>query len=243
MQTAIQIRAVIPARNEARFIGAVVHQTRQHVSHVLVVNDGSLDATAAQSTGAGAEVISHPTSFGKGESIKTGIRHALKDPAWTHLLLLDGDGQHDPQEIPQFLSAAQAGALFVIGNRMHNPTGMPWLRRFVNRWVSWEICTLCEQPIPDTQCGYRLVHRSLVPKLLCESTGFDYETEVLILLAWAGITITSVPVSSRYGVEKSKINPIPDTLRYWALMHRYRRLTRSGKHQLTEALSRSERAA
>ena len=221
--------AVIPARNEAPFIGEVVRVARSHVARVFVVDDGSEDSTSVEAAAAGAEVISRLDFPGKGAAIKTGIRHAMSDPSWNHLLCLDGDGQHFPSEIPRLLAKAdESDAGMIIGNRMHNPKGMPWIRRAVNRFVSREICELCRQQLPDTQCGFRLFRRDLLPILLCDSSGFDYETEVLLLAARGGIKIATVPVTSRYGAERSKINPISDTIRYFALMHRYRRSAPAG---------------
>lgn len=219
---------IIPAKNEAAFIADVVRRTRRHVSRLIVVDDGSSDSTAVEAAAVGAEVIVREGTPGKGEAIKTGLRAVLPDLSWHHVLVLDGDGQHIPDEIPRLLTTAQTtGAGLVIGNRMSRPTGMPWLRRSVNRWVSREICQLCEQSIPDTQCGFRLFRRDLLPLLLCETTGFDYETEVILLIARAGVRIETVPVTCRYGAERSKINPIRDTIRYFSLMHRYRRSKRT----------------
>lgn len=220
--------AIIPARDEAAFIGDVVRRARKHVARVIVVDDGSTDATAVEAAAAGAQVILRERSAGKGDAIKAGLHEALTDLEWNHVLFLDGDGQHIPEEIPRLLDAAsRTDAGLVIGDRMSAPAGMPWLRHTVNRFVSKQICGLCRNSIPDTQCGFRLFRRDLVPLLLCETSGFDYETEVLILTARAGSKIETVPVSCRYGAERSKINPLRDTVRYFLLMNRYRRSMRT----------------
>src|SRR5439155_20707129 len=99
------VAAVIPAYQEEKHIGDVVRRTRQQLDHVLVVDDGSNDETARRAREAGAEVIVHPKNRGKGESIKTGLRHWL-DRQITWVVILDADGQHRPEEIDRFVRAA-----------------------------------------------------------------------------------------------------------------------------------------
>jgi glycosyltransferase involved in cell wall biosynthesis len=90
------VAAVIPAYHEEKHIGEVVRRTLEQLDHVLVVDDGSADATAATARNAGAEVIVHPQNLGKGESIKTGLRHWL-DRHFAYVVILDADGQHLPE--------------------------------------------------------------------------------------------------------------------------------------------------
>src|SRR5256885_8352480 len=102
--------AVIPAYNEEKHIGDVVRRTRQKLDNVLVVDDGSRDKTAERAREAGAEVIVHPQNRGKGETIKTGLRHWLEKQI-AFIMILDADGQHRPEEIDRFVAAAlTAGA-------------------------------------------------------------------------------------------------------------------------------------
>ena len=147
------IAAVIPAYQEEKHIGDVVRRTRAKIDNVLVVDDGSRDKTAERAREAGAEVIVHPQNRGKGESIKTGLRHWL-DRQFTWVFILDADGQHRPEEIDDFIRAAMSdGASLLLGNRMKNVSSMPLLRRVVNRYMSNKISRVCGQQIPDTQCG------------------------------------------------------------------------------------------
>src|SRR5207247_927886 len=101
------IAVVIPAFNEEKHIGDVVRRTRAKLDHVLVVDDGSSDATASEARTAGADVIAHSENRGKGEAIKTGLRHWL-DRQSTWVFILDADAQHRPEEIDHFLNAASA---------------------------------------------------------------------------------------------------------------------------------------
>src|SRR5256886_14854049 len=100
-----KIAAVIPAYNEEIHIGEVVRRTRQQLDDVLVVDDGSRDKTAERAREAGAGVIVHEKNLGKGETIKTGLRHWL-DRQFDSVIILDADGQHRPEEIDRFGTAS-----------------------------------------------------------------------------------------------------------------------------------------
>ena len=214
--------ALIPAYNEARPIGEIVRRTRAQVAEVLVVDDGSSDATAQAARDAGAEVIVHARNEGKGAALKTGLRMLMERDV-DCIVTLDGDGQHLPEEIGRFLAAAgtECAGIFV-GNRMASPRGMPLLRWGTNRVLSRVISRFCGVRIPDTQCGFRLIRREVIPGLFCESNAYDYETETLLRAAAAGVCIASVPVTTVYAGEKSKIRPLRDGWRLWKLLRRYR---------------------
>ncbi len=216
------VAAAIPAYHEEAHVRTVAEGVCAQLDHVLVIDDGSTDTTAARARDGGAEVIVHPQNRGKGEAIKTGLRHWLERPEIEFIVLLDSDGQHLPGEISRFFAAAAAteAGLF-IGTRMHDVREMPFVRRTVNRYMSHRISRLCRQEVPDTQCGYRMIHRDLVPHLLAGTSRFDYETEMLIVASRAGFRIVSVPISTIYSDEVSSIHPVRDTLRFFQLMRRY----------------------
>jgi glycosyltransferase involved in cell wall biosynthesis len=217
------VAAVIPAYLEEKHISDVVRRTLLQLGNVVVVDDGSADRTAEQAKNAGAEVIVHEQNRGKGESIKSGFRYWLEHGA-TYVVILDGDGQHLPEEIERFLAAAASGiGELLIGTRMNDVREMPAVRRMVNRYMSRKISRACGQDIPDTQCGFRMVHRSIIPSLLGGTERFDYETEMLILASRAGCRIASVPISTVYSDEVSSIHPVRDTLRFFKLMRRYKK--------------------
>lgn len=214
--------AVIPAYNESKHLPDVVKRTRLELDHVVVIDDGSTDGTTAVAREVGAEVIVHPENRGKGESIKTGLRY------WTSrgfewVVILDADGQHRPEEIQRMLAAAETdGATMLIGNRMNDLASMPTVRRLVNRYMSNKISRACGQQIPDTQCGFRMLHRDLIPAVLGGTNRFDYETEMLILASRQGFRVVSVPITTVYSDEVSSIHPVRDTIRFFKLMNRYR---------------------
>jgi len=223
-----QTAAVIPAYQDEKHIGDIARRTRERLDHVLVVDDGSTDQTAQRAREAGAEVVIHEQNQGKGEAIKTGLAHWLGagDRQITWVILLDSDGQHLPEEIDRFLEAAASVTqpTFFIGNRMGDVARMPFVRRVVNRYMSNEISRVCGQKIPDTQNGYRMLHRQLIPDMLGGSHRFDYETEVLIIASRKGYTIESVPITTVYTDQVSKIHPMRDSLRFFKLMRRYRKI-------------------
>ena len=217
------VAAIIPAYLEEKHIGDVVTRTIEQLDNVLVVDDGSSDATAANARAAGAELIVHERNLGKGDSIKTGLRYWL-DRGFQHVVILDGDGQHLPEEISRFIAAAPGGAELLVGTRMNDVRQMPLVRRLVNRYMSRKISRLCGQDIPDTQCGFRMLSAAVIPDLLMGSERFDYETEMLIVVSRKGCRIGAVPISTVYSDEVSSIHPMQDAIRFFKLMRRYEKL-------------------
>jgi len=220
-----QTVAVIPAYHDEKHIGDIVRRTGQQLDHVLVIDDGSNDGTAQRARDAGAEVIVHSQNRGKGEAIKTGLRHCLaREVTW--VILLDSDGQHLPEEIERFLSAAASATqpMLFVGNRMDNASAMPFIRRVVNRYMSRRISHLCGQRIPDTQCGFRMLHQQLIPELLGGGDRFDYDTEVLIIASRKRYRIEPVPITTVYSDQVSNIHPVRDAFRFFKLMRRYKSL-------------------
>ena len=222
-----QTAAVIPAYQDEKHIGDIVRRTREWLDHVLVIDDGSSDQTAQRAREAGAEVIVHDENRGKGEALKTGLGHWF-DQEVTWVSLLDSDGQHLPEEIDRFVAAVAAATRpsFLIGNRMNDLARMPFIRRVVNRYMSRRISRVCGQEIPDTQCGFRMLERQLIPELLGGGHRFDYETEVLIIASRKGYRIESVPITTVYTDQVSKIHPLRDAIRFFKMMWRYRKLSR-----------------
>jgi glycosyltransferase involved in cell wall biosynthesis len=220
-----KIAVVIPAYCEEKHVGEVVLRTRAQLDHVLVVDDGSTDQTALHAREAGAEVIVHPKNRGKGETIKTGLRYWF-DRGFDFVIILDADGQHRPEEIDRFVAATAppTQSKFLVGNRMNDVSRMPLMRRIVNRYMSERISRVCGQHIPDTQCGFRMLHRELIPDMLGGAERFDYETEMLIFASRKGYRVDSVPISTVYSDEVSSIHPIRDTLRFFQLMRRYKKV-------------------
>jgi glycosyltransferase involved in cell wall biosynthesis len=218
--------ALIPACQEELRIGEVVSRALGQLGRVLVVDDGSTDGTAPAAAQAGAVVLRHEANRGKGEAIRTGLRHWMGTGDWDAVVLLDGDGQHLPEEIGRFAAVAGDGCGLWVGNRMQDTRRMPRLRRWTNRFMSGQVSALCGQAVPDSQCGFRMVHRDWVPLLLgCGGTGYDFESEMLVMASRAGCRIGAVPVTTVYGDETSKIRPVRDAVRFFLLVRRLGRKT------------------
>jgi glycosyltransferase involved in cell wall biosynthesis len=220
-----RIAAVIPAYQEEKHVSEVARRARAQLQNVLVVDDGSTDATSDRARSAGVDVVVHPQNRGKGESIKTGLHYWFQRGS-EYVVLLDADGQHLPEEISRFVEAAASDneAKIFIGSRMNDTSTMPFVRRIVNRYMSRKICRVCGQQIPDTQCGFRMLHRDIIPEVLSGTSRFEYETEMLIIASRKGHRVASVPITTVYSDEVSSINPVRDTLRFFKLMRRYRKL-------------------
>lgn len=218
--------ALIPAHNEERFIADVVRQVRARGLDVWVIDDGSADRTAERAREAGAEVIRLEPNRGKGAALREGVTR-IREQGYEWVVMLDGDGQHDPADLLRFFEAAAGGAADVVcGNRLENPQGMPWIRLLTNRLMSRWISRAAGQRIPDSQCGYRAVSAAFLPVFgECAAERFEWESEFLVRASRRGARIASVPVRTIYGEERSKIRPIRDTLRFWRM---WRRLNAKG---------------
>ncbi len=234
-----QCVVVIPCLNEAAAIALLVAEIQKRLPTVIVVDDGSADATATLATQAGALVIQHAQTLGKGAALKSGCRRA-GELGFHWVLALDGDGQHAPTDIPALLSAAEnRPAAMLVGNRMADPAGMPWLRRWVNRWMSRRLSRLTGRTLPDTQCGFRLFRLDAWSALALHTTHFEVESEMLVAFIAAGHAIEFVPVQTIYKREQSKIHPLRDTLR-WFGWWRQIRPVRSRAPQLSKPNIRNQ---
>ena len=216
-----RVFAVIPARDAAATVGAVVAGLRGAMAgiEVIVVDDGSADATVEAARSAGAFVVRHPENRGKGAALETGFDEALARGA-DAVLALDADGQHDVSAAPLLL-AALAGADLAIGSRERDRAGMPWLRRVTNDVTTWWVSRLAGQRIEDTQSGYRAIRAGVLRAVRPRSRRFEYESEFLIGAARAGFRIVPVPVPTLYNAPGSHIHPLVDTLRFIRLILRH----------------------
>jgi len=206
---------VISCFNEAERVGPVVTRIRQHLPSVIIVDDGSTDDTAEVAKMCGANVVRLPENGGKGAALRAGWRRA-SELGFTWTLMLDGDGQHAPDDAPMFFDCAdRTGARLVIGNRMVRAEAMPWVRRQVNAWMSRRISALTGAALPDSQCGFRLAHLETLRGLALMTNHFEIESEVLAAFLAARQRVEFVPVQTIYHAGPSRIRPIPDAWRWW----------------------------
>jgi glycosyltransferase involved in cell wall biosynthesis len=201
--------ALVPAYQAARTIGEVASGLRRCVPRVLVVDDGSTDGTGEAAAAAGADVLRLPENGGKGTAIRAGLGHLLASDA-THVAFVDGDGQHDPRDLPALLDAARAGDDFVIGSRMEDPEAIPAYRYRTNEIGSKVLSRMTGLAIEDGQSGYRVLSAPLLRKLDLNARGYIIETEILLKAAHHVTRVRHVPVSVIYGT-RSHYRPFRDT--------------------------------
>jgi glycosyltransferase involved in cell wall biosynthesis len=211
---------VIPTYNEARTISVLVKQIRKQGLDALVIDDGSSDNSGQIARDNGALLLKNEQNLGKGASLIKGFDWALKN-SYDAVITMDGDGQHLPEEIPDFIQAAQdRDKDIIIGNRMSQRRNMPLVRVWTNKFMSWIISKVTKQKIPDSQCGFRLIKKEVLARLHLVTSKYEIESEILIKASRLGFKIASVPIKSVYVGERSHINPFIDTLRFIKFIHK-----------------------
>jgi glycosyltransferase involved in cell wall biosynthesis len=215
---------IIPALNAERTVGAVVRGCLEQKLDVVVVDDGSSDATGAMAAAAGALVLRHPVRRGKGGAMKTGFQWAL-DHGFDGVIGVDADGQHLPSEIPKLIQCrADTGAEMVIGGRSHLFAQMLPRRRLANRFSTWAIAMLSGTPITDSQCGFRLYSARLLRSIPLRAEGFDMDSEVIVRAGRARLKLAMTPIEMGFvdGLATSHYRAVADTLRIAATVLRVR---------------------
>ncbi len=225
--TSRDVCVLIPTFNEVKSIATLIRNAQGAGFKVILSDDGSVDGTrAAVEAIGGAQVLSSDLNQGKGACIRRGIQEFLKTNLKA-VVLMDGDGQHDPAELHLFLDALNLKhADLVIGNRMASPQGMPWVRRLTNLFLSSILSFVSGQKVPDSQCGYRVLTREAAQKISIRSNRFEVESEIILEASRRGFEIASVPIRCFYADEVSRIHPIRDTFRFFFFLFRY--WTRAG---------------
>lgn len=224
------ILALVPAHDEAARIRSVVAGARLHLP-VLVVDDGSSDDTAALAESAGATVLRQLPNQGKGAALRAGFRWAIEQGVEA-VIMLDGDGQHDPAEIPGFLGAyarrtvgGQATEL-IVGRR--DFSAMPPLRRTANVLGTVTLSAALGRWIPDNQSGYRLVGRRLMGAMLdSREAGFAFEVEMIAVCLRERWPLDWVPIRTIYAGETSHIEPARHLREFIGVTRRARRIARA----------------
>ena len=221
-----RVQALIPAFNEAGTIAKVVIGVLPYVAAVCVVDDGSSDGTAEVARRAGAEVMANPGDRGKGAAIRAGLARVLERDC-THVLLVDGDLQHLPEEAPLLIAEAErTGADVVLGERRFDRRAMPASRYPANRIGSLALSRFLGVAIRDTQCGFRLFKAEPLRGLPLKARGYDIETEMLVKVKRRGGQIATVPITAVYAGQRSKLRPVRDTTKTCFLAVYYRFLER-----------------
>lgn len=214
-----KIVAIIPAFNEEVALGSVILRTLQYVDKVIVVNDGSSDKTEDVAKLAGAEVISHSSNLGKGQGLKSGFDFVQAsnennnyDEFFSIIVTIDGDGQNNPDEIPQLVAPIISGeADFVNGSRYiegSKEDDTPGYRRVGQKVLDKATNISSGLNITDSQSGFRAFSKKTIPFFKLNDSGFGIESEMLSDAAEAGIKVVEVPITVRYDLNGSTENPI-----------------------------------
>jgi len=203
--------AVIPSYNVEKTIADVARRTSQFVDQVFVVDDGSDDNTAEKARRAGAEVICLELNTGKANATRVGLK---KCSGYDAVVLLDGDLQHCPEEIPNLLAAVDSGAHLCIGSRFLNGgVEMPFGNRLSNRVASRIISTITGQTVTDPQSGFRALDGEVAQELELAAERYAIEHIMILEAAKKRYTINEVPITCIYGDEESNINILSDSYR------------------------------
>jgi glycosyltransferase involved in cell wall biosynthesis len=220
---------VIPCYNEESTIGSVILESKKYAKNILVVDDGSKDDTVDIARQAGAKVISHKKNMGKSAAIKTGFQYALEND-FDFVVTIDGDGQHNPCEIPAVLeNVLYNGHDISIGYRVGNDTEMPKWRKVGKRVLDYGTSLGSGGFVTDSQCGFRAFNRraleAITPRLA--GNNFSIESEQLIRAHELGLGIVNTSVTCKYkDLDSSTKNPAAhgfSVLRYviWLVAERH----------------------
>jgi glycosyltransferase involved in cell wall biosynthesis len=202
MSAAIRVCAVIPTFDNPLTIERVVADVGRHVADVLVVDDGSgaegrraVEALERQGV---ARVVHRERNGGKGAAVKAGLRLA-RELGFSHALQIDADGQHDPADIPEFLArAADRPSAAILGHPIFDestPRGRRAAHGLTNFWTRIETAGAT---ITDPQCGFRVYPVDRAIEAQPRADRMDFDIEIAVRLAWAGVPIINVPTRVRY---------------------------------------------
>ncbi|MDP6380543.1 MAG: glycosyltransferase family 2 protein [Phycisphaerae bacterium] len=206
-----KISVIIPAYNEEDVIAEVVVKAlgQEDVLDVIVVNDGSTDKTAENAAEAGARVVTHPYNMGNGAAVKSGIRAA----AGEILVLMDGDGQHDPEDIGRLVAELDKYHMVIGARDAGSHAGWPRLmaNRLYNRFASY----VARQRVEDLTSGFRALRAKTARQFLyLLPNGFSAPTTFTLSLMRAGYPVAFLPITCQRRVGVSKIKTFEDGLRF-----------------------------
>ncbi len=210
---------LIPAFNARQTLPTIlasIGKLNVRPNSVIVVDDGSTDNTALTvDQFPFVHLIRLKSNSGKGKALRIGMKQFLKNKNSAFLLMMDADGQHPVDSIPEFIKHInECNCDIVIGNRVRKLGIMPWSRIFSNTVSSLITSWITGIKIPDSQCGFRLLRRTVIESVLLEENGFQIETELIIKAAKQGFSFGFVSVPTIYNGQKSYIKHVNDTIRF-----------------------------
>ena len=205
-----KIIAAIPCYNEERFIGEVVLSAKKYVDQVIVIDDGSSDGTSKVASNAGALIVKHNVNKGYGESLRSCFEAAKANDAEI-VVILDGDNQHSPNQIPALLTPIlKREADLTIGSRFLEESGhnIPRYRKFGIHIITWLFNVGSKTKLTDAQSGFRAYRRRMFDNISFTEKGMGISVEILIKAISKGFTIQEVPITCAYHPGSSTQNPV-----------------------------------
>lgn len=204
-----RVVAAIPCYNEERFVAEVIRRAREYVDEVIVIDDGSEDNTLEVAERAGALAVRHRERMGPGAATRSCFELAKENGA-DIIVTLDGDNQHNPEEIPVLIAPIASGeADLVIGSRFLDlKSNIPFYRRFGIRAITWLLNVGADVKISDSQCCFRAHSRRLVDGLQITENDFGFSVQILLQARRNGFSIKEVPATCLYHSDGSTINPV-----------------------------------
>ncbi|MGO1596097.1 MAG: glycosyltransferase family 2 protein [Sphingobacterium sp.] len=207
---------IIPTFNNGETLKRVIDGVLSYTSNVYIVNDGSTDRTLAiLSQYDTLKVLHQQVNRGKGTALRAGFQQALAD-GFDYAITIDSDGQHYPDDIPIFLNELDKHQepVLLIGNRDMEQDGIPKKSSFGNRFSNFWFWFETGIRLKDTQSGYRLYPLKQIPKNLYTNK-FELEIEVIVRLAWKGVSVKNVPIKVLYDPKErvSHFRPFRDFTR------------------------------
>ncbi|MFC2144883.1 glycosyltransferase family 2 protein [Actinomycetota bacterium] len=221
----IKLALLIPAYNEEKYIEGVIENSSKYGMDIIIIDDGSIDSTASivesliPAYSPHLKLINHTENLGKGQALITGFDY-IKDNNYSGVITLDADGQHDTNEIINFLEVIKKeDPDLIIGNRLGNTEGMPFIRLATNVFTSWIISNIAGQKVGDVQSGYRYLKTTALKKIKLKTKNFDTEPEIIFRAGWLDMKILNVPIKTIYHDDfVSYVNPVKDTVKFFKLV-------------------------
>ena len=213
----MKVSVIIPAYNEAEVIGGTIEKIRAMYPdyELLVVDDGSVDGTPHVAREAGARVVKHPYNMGNGAAVKTGIRNAKGEI----VVLMDGDGQHAPEDIARFVHEIGEYDLVVGARGMSSQAN---LGRGVANWIYNSLASYVSNfKVMDLTSGFRAFRRKTVLEFLSLFPNrFSYPTTSTLSYLRSGLAVKYIPINASKRVGKSKIRVVRDGVRFFLIILR-----------------------
>ncbi|MFA6473944.1 MAG: glycosyltransferase family 2 protein [Patescibacteria group bacterium] len=192
-----KVVVVLPAYNEGARIADVVRKVRTYVDEVIVADDGSKDSTSEEARQIGAIVVRHRINLGKGAALQTGVQAAILRGAKT-IVLMDADGQHPPEKIPELVEKIHGGAYDIVFAYRKHDHEMPGYRRFGNQWLNFSVRFLFGMLVSDVWCGFRAFRADIYPLIQWQRQNYSVDVEMALRAAQHKLRYCEVPIPTIY---------------------------------------------